>query len=210
MVARTNGHHTAQQGHVGLIIDNWCNPSLLRAVAADWPGVDWPYWHRYDDGKLATKDPDRLPASAQAVVRQMLNLPIASLIGAQDAFPDFNLHGAGMHCHPRGSRLGVHCDAETHPLTGWTRVASAILYAEPDWNPDWGGELEFWRDPESGATAKVAPLFNRLVIFKTPNAYHGMPSPVRCPKGHSRKSLAVFFWKRSTGHQGEMQSRFVN
>lgn len=193
-----------------VVVDGACNPNLLRAVAAEWPAQNWPHWHRYDDGKLATKDALRIPPAAMEAIKQMLDLRVDTLLKIDDAFPDYNLHGAGMHCHPPGSRLGIHRDAETHPLTGWRRAVSAILYVEPHWNSEWGGELEVWDTPESGPRVKIEPLWNRLVLFRTPGLLHGMPNPVRCPAGRSRKSLAVFFWQEADGTSGCQRADFVN
>jgi hypothetical protein len=36
--------------------------------------------------------------------------------------------------------------------------------------------------------------FNRAVIFRTDqNSWHGLPSPIQCPEGVYRRSLAAYF-----------------
>jgi hypothetical protein len=43
--------------------------------------------------------------------------------------------------------------------------------------------------------AKVAPLFNRMVIFATTDfTYHGHPDPLQCPEGRTRKSIALYYF----------------
>src|SRR5260370_24691553 len=43
--------------------------------------------------------------------------------------------------------------------------------------------------------AKIAPVFNRAVLFETnENSFHGHPRPLRCPEGQSRRSLAVYYY----------------
>ena len=43
--------------------------------------------------------------------------------------------------------------------------------------------------------AKVAPIFNRLMVFGTTDfTYHGHPNPLRCPEGMTRKSLALYYF----------------
>ncbi len=42
--------------------------------------------------------------------------------------------------------------------------------------------------------AKIAPMFNRAVLFRTSDiSWHGMPDPVLCPEGQARKSLAIYY-----------------
>ena len=42
---------------------------------------------------------------------------------------------------------------------------------------------------------KVAPLFNRCVIFSTTAySYHGHPDPLLCPEGTTRKSMALYYF----------------
>jgi hypothetical protein len=42
---------------------------------------------------------------------------------------------------------------------------------------------------------KVAPAFNRCVIFSTTDfSYHGHPEPLACPVGVTRKSLALYYY----------------
>ncbi len=43
--------------------------------------------------------------------------------------------------------------------------------------------------------ARVAPLFNRVMIFGTTDfTYHGHPDPLQCPEGMTRKSLALYYF----------------
>lgn len=52
------------------------------------------------------------------------------------------------------------------------------------------------------AVASIAPLRNRLIVFETTGQggpavsphYHGHPSPLRCPAGRSRRSIAAYYY----------------
>ena len=70
------------------VIDDWTDPELVRAAEAEWPDQRWPFWHRYENGKLASKDPLRYPPACAELVRRMLCLPISELLGVEDAFGD--------------------------------------------------------------------------------------------------------------------------
>jgi hypothetical protein len=39
------------------------------------------------------------------------------------------------------------------------------------------------------------PVFNRCVVFSTTStSYHGHPTPLACPPGRTRKSLATYYY----------------
>ena len=41
---------------------------------------------------------------------------------------------------------------------------------------------------------EIEPKFNRAVIFDTTmNSWHGLPTPINCPKNQFRKSLAIYY-----------------
>jgi hypothetical protein len=52
---------------------------------------------------------------------------------------------------------------------------------------------------------RIAPLFNRCVIFSTTDfSYHGHPEVLRCPEGMTRKSLSFYYY--SSGRPAEERS----
>jgi Rps23 Pro-64 3,4-dihydroxylase Tpa1-like proline 4-hydroxylase len=174
------------------IIENFCAPALLSAVAATWPRDDWPHWHRYDDKdavKLGSKDAHRLPDAARLVLAEMARIRIPA--GLPEAFPDLDLHGAGLHAILPGGHLGLHLDGAVHPLTGWRRELNAVLFVD-DWEPHWGGELEFWQSQTSGAATVIHPVRNSLVLFATgADAWHRV-AQVTGP--NPRRTLSMFWW----------------
>ncbi|MBN8550689.1 MAG: 2OG-Fe(II) oxygenase, partial [Deltaproteobacteria bacterium] len=48
--------------------------------------------------------------------------------------------------------------------------------------------------------AKIAPTFNRCTIFTTgTDTFHGLPHPLTCPEGMTRKSIALYYFTESSG-----------
>ena len=101
--------------------------------------------------------------------------------------------------HRAGGSLAVHLDYATHPKLNLLRKLNLIVYLEKDYNPDWGGSLEFWshdsktNKPKEKIT-QIEPIFNRAVLFDTSqNSWHGFPIPINCPDGKMRKSIAVYY-----------------
>ena len=61
------------------------------------------------------------------------------------------------------------------------------------WQDDHGGQLELWSRDMKQCVRKVAPVFNRALIFNTDvDAFHGHPEATTCPDGVTRKSLALY------------------
>lgn len=183
-----------------IVIDDWAEPELVRAAEAEWPEEHWPHWHRYGNGKLTTKDPLRHPPACGELIRRMLCLPVAELMGICGAFGDWNCHGAGLHAMPPGSQLGVHLDSDHHPLAGWTRACNAVLYVNSRWEPGWGGEFQLYDAVGERVRREVAPRFNRLVLFAPSDVSYHAVAPVTGPE--TRKTLTVFFWRESGNHHG--------
>jgi hypothetical protein len=162
-----------------MIVDDAIPPQLLRSLAATWPEPSWRGWHHYQDGnsvKRATRDAEMLPRAAWPCLYAM-----AETITHPVGFPDWELHGAGLHEMPVGGRLGRHLDSDVMPSTGWRRELSCVLFL----NECQGGEFVI-------ADQRIAPKFNRLIVFATTDdAWHEV-LPVRGEV--ARRSLSVFYW----------------
>lgn len=173
------------------IINDYISHNLVNAVAATWPKFDWPGWHYYDDShtkKLASKIPlSFLHQSAQLALGAMAELPI----NHPDAFPDLDLHGAGLHAILPGAGLGLHLDGATHPLTGWRRVCNAVMFVD-DWLPEWGGELQLC-DREGVPIDWVKPKRGTIAMFDTNDTAWHRVTNVTGP--HSRRTLSLFWWQ---------------
>ena len=75
------------------------------------------------------------------------------------------------------------------------RRLNLLLYMNKGWEDAWRGHLELWDRGMKGCVKKVAPVFNRCVIFSTTDdAYHGHPHALECPEGTTRKSLALYYY----------------
>lgn len=130
---------------------------------------------------------------------------IKQITGINNLEADPHLHGAGLHCHPPGGKLDMHLDYSIHPITGKERRVNLIVYLNKDWEENYGGDIQLWDSEFTEAKQNVFPLFNRAVIFQTNDiSYHGMPYPVKCPEGNSRKSIAIYYVSDPT-HVGEVR-----
>jgi hypothetical protein len=127
---------------------------------------------------------------------------IGRITGIPDLLYDVDYFGGGTHENRDGQALDNHIDFNFHPGNGWHRRLNLIVYLNPAWDDTWGGSLELHRDPHDPDTdevVRIAPLFNRCVIFETTeHSWHGF-SRITLPaqqQNLSRRSIALYFYTR--------------
>lgn len=191
-----------------LILDNFAPEATLHAVAAGFEQVPDEAWVHYDDlderGKRACNRCEAMPSACREFLA-LLSGPAAATVcqwitGSDTLVSDPSLYGGGLHVTEPGGFLGVHLDNERHPATGLARRLNLIVYctdwsAAGGWHDEWGGQLELWDRACGRVVKRIAPLFNRAVLFATSqHGFHGHTQPLACPAGFSRKSVAVYYW----------------
>jgi len=73
-----------------------------------------------------------------------------------------------------------------------------ILFLNEAWQVDWGGYLELWNASGTECVTRIAPTFNRCVLFLCDeHSYHGY-SVIQCPEGITRKSFYLYFFTEVT------------
>lgn len=159
-------------------------------------------FYKYDnplERKFACDKWELFPPNVHHFMLTTLAAPFISMIEKRldltSLVADPGLRGAGFHCHLSGGSLDVHRDFVFHEkLKLWRRV-NAILFLNKAWDMEtWGGALELWNPEMSLCVRKIYPKFNRLVVFETPNAPHGLPEPITCPPEFRRMSLACYLY----------------
>ncbi len=132
------------------------------------------------------------------------------LIGDEDLF------GGGLHQSVNGAFLNVHVDYNINPKTQYHRRLNVLIYMNPNWKDEYEGHLELWdlSDDKKVLLAKVAPEFNRCVIFETNEiSFHGHPKPLNTPKDINRKSIATYYYTKNRPENeiaGEHNTIYVN
>jgi Rps23 Pro-64 3,4-dihydroxylase Tpa1-like proline 4-hydroxylase len=186
------------------IVDDFLRPQAVEAIARDFPlPSSYRHWDRYAaagfEMKLASADETRLPATIVRALHEFNSGPfvrfLETLTGIEGLLPDPHLLGGGVHLVGAGGHLGVHADFNWHPGLRAHRRINVLLYLNRDWPPAWGGELELWSTDAGHCVRRIAPIFNRAVIFNTrSDTFHGHPAPLACPEGEYRRSLALYYY----------------
>lgn len=188
------------------VIDGFFPDDFAHEIAAEFPAFDGPVWHHYDNPLEVKRTCNNWnafgPATYQALTTlnsAWLTATLSRLFGPLPLFSDPGLNGGGLHIHGRGGKLNPHLDYVLHPKTGLARKLNVLVYMTPDWREEWGGHLALWKQHESERkpgelTRRIAPLFNRAVIFDTTQqSWHGLPEPIDCPEDVYRRSLAAYY-----------------
>jgi len=192
-----------------IVIDDFFPAEVLDDVLAVFPGPADMEFYKYDnplEKKLAMDQLERLPDPIVRVLQFFNSVPMLKfaekLTGIPCIIPDPYYRGGGIHQMETGGKLDVHIDFNLHGELNLDRRLNAIIYLNKDWEAEYGGDLELWSGHrEDGKHVlderlqKIAPLFNRLVVFDTDErSYHGLPEPMRCPDDRTRRSMAVYYY----------------
>lgn len=189
-----------------VVIDDFLDLDLARSIEKEFPASDSQKWYSYDNAiedKKALNNWEFFGVNTYNLM-SYLNSPefvtkLQALFGGLTLYPDYGLNGGGYHLHKPGGKLNVHLDYSIHPKIHLERRVNIILYMTENWNEAWGGHLSLWsHDQEKHQPKemihKVAPKFNRAVIFDTTcNSWHGLPEAITCPDDQARKSLAIYY-----------------
>ena len=193
-----------------LIMDDFFGEDTAKKIANDFPAYDSDAWTAHYlnavEDKKTSNHWDKFPASIYTALSYLCSPwwvdKLTEITGLQEIYPDYGLHGGGMHSHRPGGYLNIHKDYSIHPKLKLERKFNIIIYMTPNWQPNWGGGLEFWsHNEETGKpkelVTKVENKFNRAVLFvTTQNSWHGLPEPIRCPGNFNRNSIAMYYLTR--------------
>lgn len=180
-------------------LEDWAATEAMHAFPAV-GGEGWIHYLHVNEKKHGLNKMDRIPVFLQEVITA-LNSPefvhyLSQLTGIPNLLPDPSLEGGGLHQSQRGGFLNIHADFTVHPhKRNWRRRVNVLVYLNEGWLPEYGGELELWSRDMKRCVQKISPVFNRCAIFNTDeDSYHGLPEPIRCPEGMSRKSIALYYF----------------
>lgn len=208
-----------------VVIDDFLDADFARRLLAEFPSFEQGN-SAGDDGRHGGKSTvERVRALGPAYAeldttirrRDFLDV-VGEITGIEHLLYDPFYLGGGTHENRHGQTLHAHIDFNYHPSERWHRRLNLIVYLNPRWEAEWGGNIEFFRDPyEDGYPAvSVVPTFNRCVIFETTeNSWHGFDK-IRLPADSaqlSRKSVALYFYtKTRPAHEiaGRHTTHYVN
>jgi len=191
------------QPYPNIYFDNFLEQWAAEKALAEFPNVQdagWIHYVHVNEKKHGLNKMDLLPPFVKQVINE-LNSPefvayISKLTGIPNLKADDMLEGGGLHQSKQGGYLNIHADFTVHPhKRKWQRRVNILVYLNKDWLPEYRGDLELWDRQMKGCVTKIAPIFDRCAIFNTDaDSYHGLPDPIQCPEGMTRKSIALYYF----------------
>ena len=194
--------YRAAQPFPHVVLDDFLDSAAAAAAAREFPGVgtNWINYLHVNERKYANNELGTWGTTLQAVEAALTSLEftrfLARLTEHDGLFVDPAMRGGGLHQSVTGGFLNIHADFTVHPEhRTWRRRVNLLLYLNEDWQPEYGGDLEFWDADVRRCEQRIAPIGNRVVIFESDvDAFHGHPAPLRCPPGVARQSLALYYF----------------
>ncbi|MCB9615565.1 MAG: 2OG-Fe(II) oxygenase [Sandaracinus sp.] len=189
-----------------VVIDGLLPEEVVREAARAFPRADHPGFKRRDYAEQAARFGQLQRRAFEGVapeLRHLLNevngmvfLDLLSRVSdVEGLIPDPHFTGAGLHLTLPGGHLALHADFDRDRRRGLARVLSVVLFLVETWDESWGGHLELWDESLTRCEARIAPHPGRLVVFAHGDrCWHGHPTPLACPEGHARQSLAAYYY----------------
>lgn len=186
------------------VVDGWWDEELLAEVVAEFPDRDDPRWRRYQNARERKMEgPPSLwgDATRRLFSEMEERTPLLEAMFAIDGM-HMETVGGGYHLIAPGGLLDIHTDFNRSPRTQRFRRLNLLVYLNAGWD-DEGGQLEMW--DESGCVKRVAPEWNRTVVFESSSSsWHGHPHPA----SRWRRSVAAYFFSDEppAGFAGEQST----
>lgn len=190
-----------------LVVDNFFERELAETCLNKFPALDDPIWEHANDADIEIKYrttwksefdiPEGIVDAVRILNSSLFLKAMSNRFGIEKIVPDPYFSGGGLNATKPGGLLDVHVDGNYHDATGLNRRLNALVYLNPDWQPDWGGEFGIYDENGERCLKEVAPLFNRLVIFDSHDkSFHGLPAPLNFPDGEIRKSILLYYYTK--------------
>ena len=204
---RFSAAYNAAQPFPHIVLDDFLPRELVEGALVHFP-TDTPKTHdtvfqgsRFEHGKrqISPEDCDRFVRELFGFFNSaaMLNF-LTALTGIKGLIADSHFEGGGFHEISAGGKLGLHADFRINRRLSVQRRLNLLIYLNKDWDEAYNGHLELWDRSAKRRVRRVAPLFNRCVIFNTErDSFHGHPDPLNTPAGVSRKSIALYYYTAS-------------
>jgi Rps23 Pro-64 3,4-dihydroxylase Tpa1-like proline 4-hydroxylase len=203
--AAKQSFHSAEPSQF-ICIDHFLQKDFAHAIAAAYPSFEVArqqgreFSALNERGKVQVTDlcyfPEPLRQLNTLLSDPELLAALGEITGIPQLLADDEMLGGGMHLMKSRARLDVHADFNFIVERALHRRLNLLLFLNPIWKPEWGGELELWDAKVQTCAWRFAPLFNRCIVFATTaTSFHGV-AKVRCPVDAVRCSFAAYYYTR--------------
>jgi len=207
-----------QEPYKHLVVDNFLPDDLAKKCLESFPKLSDSIWEHENDKGIEVKSrttwksefdiPDNIVDSVRILNSSLVLNAFSEVFEIQKIIPDSYFSGGGLNITQKGGMLDVHVDGNYHDATGLNRRMNALIYLNPGWEESWGGEFGVYNNDGTKLIKKVAPLFNRLVVFDSHDySYHGLPDPINFPDNIDRKSILLYYYTKESRPESQMLTK---
>lgn len=190
------------------VIDNFLNADLANKAMEAFPPLNDPCWEHSKDQGIEVKSrttwtsefdiPEDIIDVIRIVNSSLILTAMSDLFEIPKLMPDPYFSGGGLNVSEKNGHLDVHVDGNYHDASGLNRRMNLLIYLNPNWQEDWGGEFGIYTDDGNTLANAVPPLFNRCVIFDSHDkSFHGLPNPINFPKNDPRRSIILYYYTKA-------------
>jgi len=200
------------------VVDNCFNDEFSYDLIKGFPDLKSNKWEASNDQDIEIKYrtkwqsefdiPDEILPAIRIFNSSIFLRALSKVFKIPKLMSDPYFSGGGLNITECNGLLDVHVDGNYHDASGLNRRINVILYLNPGWKEGWGGEFGLYNSTGENLIKKIAPIFNRLVIFDTHDkSFHGLPDPLNFPKGQNRKSIILYYYTKENrpSHQVEVE-----
>jgi len=200
-----NGTDFFEVPYKHLVLDNFLDASLAQLCLSNFPDENDPIWEHANDKDIEVKYRTNwrsefdIPEGIVDVIRVLNGADVlrafSNLFNIKKLIPDPYFTGGGLNMTKKGGLLDIHVDGNYHDASGLNRRMNALLYLNPGWKSEWGGEFGIYDENGDKCIKKVEPIFNRLVVFDSHDkSWHGLPEPINFPESNPRRSIILYYY----------------
>lgn len=183
-----------------IVIDGLFHAHILESILEEFPKIDDARWARlrndHQNRVLRSKGDSWLGPRTQHLLGFLRSSTFVTFVERMTGIDGLiaDPHTGGLHSTLTGGNLHIHADSSWENRVNLKRRVNLFLYLNKDWRDEYLGALELWSPDMSSCCKRIAPNFNRLVLLAIGNDFnHGVPDPLKCPSGQSRKAISVTY-----------------
>lgn len=164
------------------IVDNLLPEDLALGIHRAFPAKEkMRQMKSFRESKYTFKQLEQTPAVLKEITFAIQDPRVVKIVEAITAIkhqePDASLYAGGISLMVEGDFLNPHLDNSHDAALLRYRTLNLLYYVTPDWQPEYGGNLELW-DTTVKQAVTVPSLFNRLVVMETNRRSWHSVSPV--------------------------------
>lgn len=184
-----------------IVLDNFLPTSSAEKMFVESISLSPQLWTEFTRNNSHMKECTKLEVMPEAynlvsaLHSQMFLKWLESVTNITGLIPDPFLIGAGYSKSFKNDILNVHTDFNWNDQLRLHRALSLIVYLTPDWNIEWGGNLNFYDHNNQEVISSISCLFNRCVIWKYHKRGFHSVDKITCPDAVQRTTFRVFYYQ---------------